>query len=275
MYPRSPSLPSSGRPRERPAADDVEVEVEDRLAHLGAVIHYEPIRVEAGLLSDDADFGHQVAEHGDVVVLREAQLREAHALLGDEQHVDGSDGVDVLEREAVVVLVDDVGRDVAAEDLVEDRRGRVVDDAGAEDGAPAVPGRRFPLGEFGADLVADARRDGIGARDHVVPPSLELGEARQIEAPALELGQHELGEHERREHGDVGVRGLLAEHVRTDRVVVVEQTLEVGELRDEGVERRVARAKHREALAARRGFVEAALDGGEVHVVEPRDAVGS
>jgi hypothetical protein len=50
-----------------------------------------------------------------------AQPREAVARLGDDQKVDGRLRVDVAQREALVVLVDYIRRDLLGDDAVKDR----------------------------------------------------------------------------------------------------------------------------------------------------------
>ena len=62
--------PSTRRPRQLPPADHVDVQVEDRLPRARAVVHDDPIVVQAGRFRHGADLGHEVAQQADVLRLR-------------------------------------------------------------------------------------------------------------------------------------------------------------------------------------------------------------
>ena len=70
------------------------------------------------LLSDE----EQMAKQRDVALLGLGELREVSANLGNDEKVDGSLGADVSESKALVVLEDDLGRYLLADNLVEDGR---------------------------------------------------------------------------------------------------------------------------------------------------------
>ena len=62
------------RPRQLPPADHVDVQVEDGLPRARAVVHDDPIVVQAGRFRHGADLGHEVAQQPDVLRLRLPQL---------------------------------------------------------------------------------------------------------------------------------------------------------------------------------------------------------
>ena len=63
---------------------------------------------------------HQVAQKRGVAILSLGDASESVTVLGNDEEVFGSDGCDVAESQTLVILVDDVGRDLLAHDLVED-----------------------------------------------------------------------------------------------------------------------------------------------------------
>lgn len=78
--------------------------------------------VELLLASDLGGRDQEVAENLLVALLRLGELRETVARLGDEDDVHGALRRDVAERQHLVVLEDNLGRDVLGDDLVEDGR---------------------------------------------------------------------------------------------------------------------------------------------------------
>ena len=90
--------------------------------------------------------------------------------------------VDVLEREADVVLVHHLARDLLRQDLVEERARRVVARAGVEQRRPPVVApalaRLLPRVEPAAQLVEHAHPLGVD-RGHVRPPREQPARARR------------------------------------------------------------------------------------------------
>ena len=87
------------------AAEEVEVEVVDGLAAIGAGVDDDAVAV--GEILPAGDFGgggEEVAEEGCVVGSGMGQGGDV--TLGDDEDVDGGLGVDVREGEGVVVLVE-------------------------------------------------------------------------------------------------------------------------------------------------------------------------
>ena len=93
----------------------------DALASLHAVVDDDPEPlVQLLLLGDFLRGVQEVAEELLVTLLRLAELRQAAADLRDDQEVRFGLGRDVPERQAQVILVDDVARDLLGDDLIED-----------------------------------------------------------------------------------------------------------------------------------------------------------
>lgn len=102
------------------AAEDVEVEVGNGFAAVGPVVDddAEAVTVEAFLLGDGAEAGHHVAE--EFLVFGGGFGDAGDGLFWDKEEVGGGLGTDVAETEAEVVLVDDVGGDLAIGDFLEE-----------------------------------------------------------------------------------------------------------------------------------------------------------
>ena len=105
------------------SADDVDVQMEDRLAALGTLVDHSSVALlgQALLCRDFGDDDHHVAQKCGMSILSLADASETVAVLGDDQKVLGGDGGDVLECQALVIFVDDVGWDLLANNLVENR----------------------------------------------------------------------------------------------------------------------------------------------------------
>ena len=116
---------SAWRPRHLPLGEQVHVEVRNGFAGVGAVVNHE---AEAGgkveFFCDDVRDREQVAEDGFV---GGRGCGEAwNQLFGDDQQVHGGLRLDVVEDDAEVVFVFDLGGDFAVDDALEDgfhRRG--------------------------------------------------------------------------------------------------------------------------------------------------------
>jgi hypothetical protein len=91
---------SARRPRERTAADEVEVEVEDALACALPIVGHEAEVVEPLLLGDGGGGDHQVSERGGVLGRGGTEAGEAVPPFGDDQHVRARHWVDVAESVA-------------------------------------------------------------------------------------------------------------------------------------------------------------------------------
>ena len=106
--------PSPWRPFQRPAANEVQVQVEDRLACALSVVRDEAELAEALMLGDGCSSNHQVAENRRVLGRRGAQARESVSVLWYDEDMRRGHGVDVPEGEAELVLEDDLARYVPA-----------------------------------------------------------------------------------------------------------------------------------------------------------------
>jgi len=107
------------------------VEVGHGFAAVGALVDDETKAVfEAEFFSEDSGREEQVAEQG--FICGRGRADAGNGLLRDDQQVDGRLGSDVVEDDAAVVLVLDLGGDFAVDDFLEERLGhRVRMDAAA------------------------------------------------------------------------------------------------------------------------------------------------
>src|SRR5262249_362400 len=109
---------STGRPLEIPAAEQVKVQVRHGLAGTFLAVQNETVAIiQAELLGQLGRDNVQVAEQlgvglGDLVVRGDDLAR-------DDEHVGRRLCIDVAEGEAAVVLVNDLGRDLLVDDLLE------------------------------------------------------------------------------------------------------------------------------------------------------------
>ena len=76
--------------------------------------------IEAFLLGNLGDGHHQVSEHGLMRLIGQGQLRETLAVFWDHQEMHFGDWVHVSEGQAAVVLVNNGGWNLLADDLVKD-----------------------------------------------------------------------------------------------------------------------------------------------------------
>ena len=107
----------SRRPLHGAAAEQVDVEVIDRLPPVGTGVDDQAVARcgEALLFGDLAGFEQQVAEQG--AVLGSGVLHAGDDFLGDDEDVRRGLGLDVAESQTIVVLIDDVGGNFAADDF--------------------------------------------------------------------------------------------------------------------------------------------------------------
>src|SRR5690606_10840653 len=103
-----------------PAAEQVHVEVVDLLAAMLVAVDDQPVPLlQALLLRYLRRRREHAAQRG--LVLGPDVVGGGDQRAGHDQHVGGRPGADVTERRDEIVLVDDVRRDLAADDLAEDR----------------------------------------------------------------------------------------------------------------------------------------------------------
>src|SRR6185312_12311566 len=115
----SPSR-STGWPMQAPASQQVDMQMEHRLpAILVAIDHGAiPLFGEALLLGVIRRRQQQLAEQ--LGLVRGDIVQRGQRLLRDEQHMHGSLRIEVAERQYIIVLVNDVGGNLATDDLAED-----------------------------------------------------------------------------------------------------------------------------------------------------------
>src|SRR5690606_9249328 len=114
------SASARAEPPQRRAGQQVQVDLEHGLAAVLVAVHDDAVTVfgEALLLRVARRGGGQPADHDRIVLADIVERGEVG--LRHEQHVHRRLRRDVTERDQVLVLVDDVGRDLAADDPVED-----------------------------------------------------------------------------------------------------------------------------------------------------------
>src|SRR5262245_28120559 len=94
------------------------VQVRYGLAGLLLAVDDKPVAVgKAELFGELGGDEVQMADH--LAVFGGDVIRSADLLLGDNQHMNGCLGADIVEGEAKVVLVNDLGGDLLADDLEE------------------------------------------------------------------------------------------------------------------------------------------------------------
>src|SRR3990170_3738371 len=110
---------SSGRPCHGPAAEEVEMEVEDALARLGSDVRHHPVAAaETGLVRDALDDAEEPDQQAGVGIGQGMGIGDVAAR--DDEHVRRRLRVDVAEGDDLVILVDPVGRDLARHDAAEE-----------------------------------------------------------------------------------------------------------------------------------------------------------
>ena len=247
----------------------MQVDVRDGLSGRRAAVGDHPKILEPLFLGHLRRHDHQVAEDARVLARRRPEPAQPIPPPRDDEAVGGRGGGDVLEGDRDVVLVDNLARDLAAEDHVEDRRRLRVAHARPEQRVP--PPLLVPLVEAALELFDDSHRLGIDLA-HVHPPleqpraqragsGVEWLSGRRRRALGI-LGQYVQEEdhcwHERR----VGKRDVRASEVRPCRV---RQALGHLELLQKLVDGGTARDEL--SKDARRSTVHGALDRADVRVV--------
>ena len=114
---------SPRRPMECSAAEEVNVQVIDRLAAVSAAVDDGAISVrQTELLGHFLRRQQQVAEQGLIVRLSSSEV--GNLLLGDHQHMRRSLRRDVVKRQTQLVFMDDLGWDFFVDDPLKDGRHR-------------------------------------------------------------------------------------------------------------------------------------------------------
>jgi hypothetical protein len=145
-------------PFELAAGEEVEMEVVDGLAAVAAGIDDDAVSVgEFQFAGQIADHQVDVADEVGIVVGQIGQRRDL--FFGDHQHVGWGLWRDVVERQAAIVFVEDVGRDLFVDDLLEYRR-----HGGASSSLKLGERDRFVVEHHG-NLVDDRIDDVAGRSD--------------------------------------------------------------------------------------------------------------
>lgn len=115
----------TGRPEQWSSGEEMHVEVRDRLAAIGAVVDDEAEAFGGGVdaeLGGDGTCGEEeVAE--EFLVFGGGFADAGDGLFGNDEDVSGGLRIDVFKGEAELVFVDDIGRDFAVDDLLENAHG--------------------------------------------------------------------------------------------------------------------------------------------------------
>jgi hypothetical protein len=102
------------RPSERPAAKQVEVEMEDRLARAATVVHNHPVsRVESEFLRKGMRSQEQVTKKR--FMLGSGSIQAGDVLFRNHQNVGRGLRIDVAERQRPIILLHNRGRALAAD----------------------------------------------------------------------------------------------------------------------------------------------------------------
>ena len=98
-----------------PAAQDVEMEMEYRLAGIASGVRDDPIAgLRQPLLFRHLGTGHQELSQ-EVGVLIAAVLHRCHMLFGNDERMDRRLRIDIVEGQRAIVLVHDLGRESPSE----------------------------------------------------------------------------------------------------------------------------------------------------------------
>ncbi len=111
----------AGRPGHGAAAENMAVEMRDRLARIGAVVNHQS-KTALGKAEFGGDFGgfqQQVTENPRIVGVGSEDAGDRFS--GDDQDVDGGFGVGVMEGHDLVVFIDDLRRDITINNFLEKR----------------------------------------------------------------------------------------------------------------------------------------------------------
>ncbi len=113
------SLPLPRRPRERPSAEQVDVEMLDGLAAVFSCVDHHAIAIGEALVAGDLGGGpEQVAKQRAVAGIGVVQRGDVFARR--HQHMDGRLRMKVGEGVAQLVLVDRSGRNASVDDLAKE-----------------------------------------------------------------------------------------------------------------------------------------------------------
>ena len=124
----------SGRPLECPATDNVNMKMKDRLPSFCSVVNYRSKPVESFLFCDLCCGEEEVTEERLVRLTRLVEARELFSR--DNEDMSRCDGVDVSERDAAFIFVDDLSRELPGDNPCE---------KGGHDHLQERPSSRCPL----------------------------------------------------------------------------------------------------------------------------------
>jgi len=111
----------TGGPTELALTDEMKMQMRNSFASIGAVINHDAETTGEGEFASDGAGGEQkVAEQGLLVGGGLAEAGDDD--LGDDEQVDGRGGGDVVDDDAVLVLVFNAGGDFAGDDAFKERR---------------------------------------------------------------------------------------------------------------------------------------------------------
>src|SRR4249919_1091095 len=102
------------------SAQQMQVELEDGLAAVGIAVDDDAVAISGKAFAPRVGGGGEDEPGDDFPLLRLEVVERGDRRLGHEQHVDRRLWRDVAEGDDIVVLMDDVGRDFAADDPAED-----------------------------------------------------------------------------------------------------------------------------------------------------------
>lgn len=113
---------SPRRPAQGTATQDMQVEVKHRLPSASAVVDCKAERIAAAkLFRNLARSQHEVTKERLVFSCGITKARNRFAR--DQQHMHRCSGIDVLERDALVIFINNAGRDLACDDFFEEGLG--------------------------------------------------------------------------------------------------------------------------------------------------------
>lgn len=111
--------PLTRRPRQGPPAQNMDMQMENRLATVHTSVDDRPVAaVQPQCRSDSWYHQHHVSTQR--CIFGSQFIQRNHGLLWDEQHMDGGLRVHITKGQAKIVFVNDAGRDFLVDDLLKD-----------------------------------------------------------------------------------------------------------------------------------------------------------
>jgi len=115
---------STRGPGELAAAEEVDVQVGDGFAAMGTVVDHDAVaRGEFEIAGDLGGNEEEVTEEG--LVLGQGFADAGDQLFGNDQHMHRGLGLHIVDRDAVLILVRDLGGDFSVDDFLEYRFHRI------------------------------------------------------------------------------------------------------------------------------------------------------